>query len=93
MEDSTAALLDGWFRMTPSVGSGSRTISFNLLRPGRVLLRAFDHAGRTTAMLCDNWLGPGAHSFGFAPPVAGVYFIELTVPGLVTQTRKAVVLR
>ncbi|MBM3314553.1 M23 family metallopeptidase [candidate division WOR-3 bacterium] len=91
--DRPHALLERQFDLRPVVGPGPRTISFNLLRPGRVQLRVLDQTGRQNRQLCDAHLGTGPHTYTLRPDAAGIYFIELTVPGVTRQARKTVVTR
>lgn len=87
------AALDGRFSLAPTAGRGPRTISLNLLAAGRVQLRVFDQTGRVNATLCDAVLPAGPHSFRFDPEAAGLYVVELVVPGVLRQTAKVAVLR
>lgn len=87
------AALAGRFSLAPTAGRGPQTISFNLLAAGRVQLRVFDQTGRVKATLCDACLPAGPHSFRFDPPAAGLYVVELVVPGLLRQTAKVAILR
>ncbi|MEO0079331.1 MAG: hypothetical protein ABIK44_01460 [candidate division WOR-3 bacterium] len=87
------ALLERPFTITPGVGPGPRRVAFNLLTGGRVSLRVFDQTGRVVASLCDGWLPAGPHTFQFQPPRAGLFVVELTVPGVINFRQKTVFLR
>ncbi|HTW92184.1 MAG TPA: T9SS type A sorting domain-containing protein [bacterium] len=86
------AVLSRPLRAALTVGRGG-LISFGTAGSGAATLRVYDQTGRVVTNLADGRLGPGEHRFTFAPPVAGVYFVKLTLDGRDTYNTKLVVLR
>jgi hypothetical protein len=79
----------------PNPAVSGVTLTFDVPRPARVSLRAFDARGRQVDLIADGDFGPGRHSTAWKPQVGiapGVYFIRMTAPGF-GETRKMVLLR
>jgi len=85
------ALLERPFILSPSIGPGPRTVTFQLLNQGRVKLRLFDQSGRVVANLCDEELSAGPYTIRFQPPGPGLFLVELIVPGVLRQLQKTAV--
>jgi len=93
LEHWPGAVLARPFAVGPTVGRGARVVAFELAKAGRVELRVLDHAGRVIMTLVDAELGAGRHSYRFLPPGAGVYVVQMNVPGSVTAAQKVTVLQ
>jgi hypothetical protein len=95
-------------RETPGVPSGfalaqnypnpfnpATTISFQVMRAGRVSLDVFDVRGRLVATLVDGQREPGSYTSRFTADrlPSGVYYYRLAADGVEIQTRKMTLLR
>ncbi|MEO0078348.1 MAG: hypothetical protein ABIK86_05035, partial [candidate division WOR-3 bacterium] len=88
LADQPGAVLARPVTVLPTSGRGGRTIAFELVKSGPVDLRVLDNSGRVIETLVHGELGAGRHTYCFLPPNAGVYVVQLKVPGSVTSSTK-----
>ncbi len=72
----------------PNPFNAGATVRFNLQQAGRVVLSAFDLAGREAARLIDANLSAGKHQVSWTPGRinSGVYLLRLATPsGVLTE--------
>ena len=89
-----AAAVDFLATPSPNPSRGLATIRFGLARAGEVHLELFDLAGRRVQTLISSDLAPGPHAATWNGRDRqgnhvrnGVYFVRLTTPSKVFQTR------
>jgi len=84
----------------PNPGTGSRSVTYSLVRAGRARLRIVDAGGREVALLLDGTREAGEHRATWngrdadgRPVAAGIYFVRLDGPDGPPVSRKITVLR
>jgi hypothetical protein len=82
-------------RPRPSPFDDATTLALSLPEPAEVKVAAFNAAGREVAVLAYGRLDAGVHrlTFDAAEHPSGVYFIRATIPGRLSTSRKAVLVR
>lgn len=79
----------------PNPFNPSTTISWNLIRSGKVTLKIFDLLGKELAVLVDNFLAAGIHSafYTINPKLSsGIYFYRLSTQDY-SETKSMVLLK
>jgi hypothetical protein len=66
------------FKLNPSLITQAARISYQLPRPGRVTVKAYDILGREKAVILDEPMNAGSGNVIWTPPglMPGVYFVR-----------------